>query len=63
MPNGPSTFDVPPNPGIVSTETLTAAVGIAISTPATAIFAILLQTPDDFGHVVDHSLHGVVISS
>jgi hypothetical protein len=52
-------FNVPPNPGIVCTETTTAAVGIARSTPAAAIFAMLPRTPDDFGHVMDDSLHGL----
>jgi hypothetical protein len=38
---------------------LTAAVGIAISTPATAIFAMLPRAPDDLARLIDHSLHRV----
>jgi hypothetical protein len=34
-------------------------VGIAISTPAIAIFLMLLRTPDDIAQVIDHSLHRV----
>ena len=44
---GASTIDVPPPSGIASSEMLTPAAGIAISAPATAIFAMLLRTPDD----------------
>jgi hypothetical protein len=32
-------------------------VGIVISTPATAIFVMLLRTPDDIARVIDRSLH------
>jgi hypothetical protein len=52
-------FGVPPKPGAAYAGTLTAAVGIAISTPATAIFVMLLRTPDDIAQVIDHSLHRV----
>ena len=52
-------FGVPPKPGAAYAGTLTAAVGIAISTPATAIFLMLLGTPDDIAQVIDHSLHRV----
>jgi hypothetical protein len=38
---------VPPKPGAAYAGTLTAAVDIAIITPATAIFLMLLRTPDD----------------
>jgi hypothetical protein len=52
-------FGVPPKPGAAYAGTLTAAVGIAISTPATAIFLMLLRTPDDIAQVIDHSVHRV----
>ena len=52
-------FGVPPKLGAAYTGTLTAAVGTAISTPATAIFVMLLRTPDDIAQVIDHSLHRV----
>ena len=52
-------FGVPPKPGAAYAGTLTAAVGIAISTPATAIFLMLLGTPDDIAQVIDHSLRRV----
>jgi hypothetical protein len=47
-------FGVPPKPGAAYAGTLTAAVGIAISTPATAIFPMLVRTPDDIAQVIDH---------
>jgi hypothetical protein len=50
---------MPPKPGAGYAGTLTAAVGIAISTPATAIFLMLLGTPDDIAQVIDHSLRRV----
>jgi fructose-specific phosphotransferase system IIC component len=43
---------MPPKPGVACTGTLTPAVGIAISTPATAIFVMLLRTPDDIAQVM-----------
>jgi hypothetical protein len=52
-------FGVSPKPGAAYAGTLAAAVGIAISTPATAIFLMLLRTPDDIAQVIDHSLHRV----
>ena len=52
-------FGVPPKPGAAYAGTLTAAVGIAISTPATAIFLMLLRTLDDIAQVIDHSVHRV----
>ena len=52
-------FGVPPKPGAAYAGTLTAAVGMAISTPATAIFLMLLRTPDDIAQVIDRSLHRV----
>ena len=48
-------FGVPPKPGAAYAGTLT--MGIAISTAATAIFLMLLRTPDDIAHVIDHSVH------
>ena len=51
-------FGVPPKPGAAYAGALTAAVGTAISTPATAIFLMLLRTPDDIAQVIDRSLHG-----
>jgi len=48
-------FDVPPKPGAAYAGTLNVAMGIAISTPATAIFPMLLRTPDDIAQVIDHS--------
>jgi hypothetical protein len=46
-------FGVPPKPGAAYAGTLTAvAVGIAISTPAMAIFLMLLRTPDDIARVI-----------
>ena len=56
-------FDVPPRPGAPYAGTLTVAVGIAISTPATAIFVMLLRTPGDIAQVMDHSVHRVPISA
>ena len=56
-------FGVPPKLGAAYTGTLTAAVGIAISTPATAIFLMLLRTPDDIVQAIDHSLHRVANSA
>ena len=56
-------FGVPPKPAAAYAGTLTAAVGTAISTPATAIFLMLLRTPDDIVQVIDHSLHRVVPSA
>ena len=50
-------FGVPPKPGAAYAGTLTVAAGVAISTPATAIFVMLLRTPDDIAQVIDHSLH------
>jgi hypothetical protein len=32
---------------------------MAISTPATAIFVMLLRTPDDIAQVIDHSFNRV----
>jgi hypothetical protein len=52
-------FGLPPKPGAAYAGTLTVAVGIAISTPATAIFLMLLRTPDDIAQVIEHSLHRV----
>jgi hypothetical protein len=52
-------FGVPPKPGVAYAGTLTVAVGIAISTAATAIFVMLLRTPDDIVQIIDHSLHRV----
>ena len=52
-------FGVPPKPGAAYAGTLTTAVGMAISTPATAIFLMLRRTPDDIAQVMDHSLHWV----
>jgi hypothetical protein len=52
-----SVFGVPPKPGAAYAETLTVAAGIAMSTPATAIFAMLLRAPDDLARVIDRSLH------
>jgi hypothetical protein len=52
-------FVVPPKLGAACAGTLTAAAGIAISTPATAIFLMLLRTPDDIAQVIDDSLHRV----
>jgi hypothetical protein len=56
-------FGVPPKPGAAYAGTVTAAVGIAISTPATAIFVMLLRTPDDIAQVIGHSLHRVPTSA
>ena len=50
-------FGVPPKPGAAYAGTFTAAVGIAISTPATAILLICLRTSDDVAQVIDRSLH------
>lgn len=50
---------MPPKPGAANAGTLTAAMGTAISTPATAIFLTLLRTPDGIVQVIDHSLHRV----
>jgi hypothetical protein len=50
-------FGVPPKPGAAYAGTLIVAVGIATSTPATAIFAMLLRAPDDLARVIDRSLH------
>jgi hypothetical protein len=47
---------VPPKPGAAYAGTLSVAVGIAISTPATAIFVMLLRTPDDIAQVIVYSL-------
>ena len=41
--------------GAAYAGTLTVAVGIAISTAAAAIFAILPRDPDDLAPVIDHS--------
>jgi hypothetical protein len=49
-------FGVLPKPGAAYAGTLTVAVGIALSTPATAIFVMLLRTPDDIAQVIVHSL-------
>jgi hypothetical protein len=38
---------------------LAAARGMPTSTPATAIFAILLRAADDLARVIDYSLHRV----
>ena len=43
-------FDVPPKPGAAYAGTFTVAVGIAISTPATAILLMSLRTLDDIAH-------------
>jgi hypothetical protein len=51
-------FGVPLKPGAAYAGRLTAAVGIAISTPATAIFLMLLRTPDDIAQVINRSLRG-----
>ena len=48
-------FGVPPKPGAAYAGTLTAA----ISTPAMAIFLMLLGTPDDIAQVIDNPLHRV----
>ena len=56
-------FGVPPKPGVAYAGTDTAAVGTAISTPATAIFLTLLRMPDDIVQVIDHSLHRVDLSA
>jgi hypothetical protein len=45
--------------GATYAGTLSAAVGRAISTPATAIFLMLLGTPDDIAQVIDDSLYRV----
>jgi hypothetical protein len=50
-----STFAAPPKPGAAYAGTLTAVMGMTMSTPATAIFA----TPVDLARVIDHSLHRV----
>ena len=50
-------FGVPPKPGAAYAGTFTEAMGIAISTPATAIFLMCLRTPDDIAQVIDRSLH------
>jgi hypothetical protein len=50
-------FGVPSKPGAAYAEILTTAVGIAASIPATAIFLMLLQTPDDIALVIDYSFN------
>jgi hypothetical protein len=52
-------FAVPPKPAAAPAGTLTAAVGMPISTPATAIFVMLLRAPDDIAQVIDHSFNRV----
>ena len=49
-------FGVLPKAGAAYAGTLTVAVGIALSTPATAIFVMLLRTPDDIAQVIVHTL-------
>ena len=49
-------FGVPPKPGAAYAGTFTVAVGIALSTPVTAIFVMLLRTPDDIAQGIVHSL-------
>jgi hypothetical protein len=56
-------FDVPPKPGAAYAGTLTVTVGMAISTAATAIFLMLLRTPDDIAQVIDHSVHRIPSSA
>jgi hypothetical protein len=53
---------VPPKPGAAYAGTVTAAVATAISTPATAIFLMLLSATDGIVQVIDHSLHRVDLS-
>jgi hypothetical protein len=52
-----STVGVPA--GAAYAGMLMAAVGIPMSTPATAIFVMLLRTPDDRVQVIAHSLQRV----
>jgi hypothetical protein len=52
-------FGVPPKPGAAYAGTLTEAAGIAMSIPATAIFLMLLRTPEDISQVIDHSINRV----
>lgn len=50
-------FGVSPKLGAAYAGTLTVAVGIATSAPATTIFLMCLRTPDDIAQVIDRSLH------
>ena len=52
-------FGAPPKPGAAYAGMLTAVAGIPISTPATAIFAMLLRAPDDLARVIDRPVHWV----
>ena len=52
-------FGVPPITGTAYAEALTAAVGIAISTPATASVPMLLRTRGDIAQVIDDSVRRV----